>query len=184
VAAEGRQRRVAALTGRILADLRDRHLELRVRLIARHAGLETPDQDQRAAAAIRDRKTRIGVDVACDRIVHADRQVILGSQDGCGAGEALRGHADNGEVLSVDADGLLEDVAIESRSLPDLVADDHRARRRALFDIDARSIRIFHFHAQFRGVARNRCTGFAAEVHCRGMPPWRTNVPERRRHHP
>ena len=63
--------------------------------------------------------------------MHADRQVILGAQDCCGAGEVLRGHADNGEVLPVDADGLLEDVAIESRSLPDLVADDHRARRRA-----------------------------------------------------
>ena len=106
-------------------------LELRVRLIARHSGLETPDQDQRTAAAIRDRKTPIGVEVAGDRIVHADRQVILGAQDGCGAGEVLRGHADNGEVLPVDADGLREDVAIESRSLPDLVADDHRARRRA-----------------------------------------------------
>ena len=120
-------------------------LELRVRLIARHAGLETPNQDQRAAAAIRDRKTLIGVDVAGDRIVHADRQVIIGPQDCCGAGEVLRGHADNGEVLPVDADGLREDGAIEPRSLPNLVADDHRTRRCA---------RVFFFHREVAAVDR------------------------------
>jgi hypothetical protein len=57
----------------------------------------------------------------------------------------LRGHADNGEVLPVDADGLLEDAAIEPRSLPHLVADDHRARRCA---------RVFLFHREVAAVGR------------------------------
>ena len=114
-------------------------------LIARHSGLETPDQDQRAAATIRDRKTSIGVKVACDRIVHRNRHVILGAQDCCGAGEVLRGNADNGEVLPVDSYGFLEDAAIESRSLPDLEADDHRARRCA---------RAFLFHREVAAVDR------------------------------
>src|SRR5262249_7012096 len=78
---------------------------------------------------IRDRKTLSGVDVACDRIVHANRHVVLGSEECCRAGEVLRSYADNGEVLPVDSNGLLENVAIEPRSLPHLVADDHRAHR-------------------------------------------------------
>ena len=81
--------------------------------------------------------------------MHADRQVILGAQDGCGAGEVLRGHADNGEVLPVDADGLREDVAIESRSLPDLIAGDHRARRRArAFLVHRKVAAVDRLHAE------------------------------------
>ena len=77
--------------------------------------------------------------------MHADREVILGPQDGCGAGEVLRGDADNGEVLPADADGLREDGVIEPRSLPDLVADDHRTRRCA---------RLFFFHREVAPVDR------------------------------
>ena len=129
-------------------------LELRVRLIARHAGLQPADHDQRPAAAIRDRKTPIGVEVALDRIVHAERHEILGAHDRGGAGEVLRGHADNGEVLAVDADGLLEDVAIESRSLPELVADDHRARRGArAFLVDREVAAVDRPHAERLEVA-------------------------------
>src|SRR5262249_46776338 len=137
--------------------------------------LETPNQNQRAAAAIRDRKTPIGVEVACDRIEHADRQVILGAQDCCGAGEMLRGHADNGEVLPVDSHGLLEDAAIESRSPPDLVADDDRARR---------SARAFVVHREVAAVDRVGCVKsmcvkeqpFLREKPC-SCPsfPWRSN---------
>ena len=63
--------------------------------------------------------------------MHADRHEVLGADDRGRAGEALRRDADDGEVLAVDADGLLEDVAIEAGALPQLVADDHRPRRRA-----------------------------------------------------
>jgi hypothetical protein len=45
--------------------------------------------------------------------------------------KALRRDADDGVIVAVDADDLLEDIAIKIGALPEFVADDYRTRRSA-----------------------------------------------------
>jgi len=85
--------------------------------------------------------------------VHTERQEILRADDRRRPAKTLRRDADDGVVVAVDADGLFKDVAIEVGALPELVADDHRSRRRA---------RLLFFRREVAAV--DRCDAQGGEV--------------------
>jgi hypothetical protein len=94
------------------------HLQLGIGLVARHTGLETADDEKRFSTTIGNRETGVGVEVTLDCIVDAGRDEVFGTHHRRRTGEVRGRDTDDPVVLAVDAHTLLQDLGIESGSLP------------------------------------------------------------------
>lgn len=138
----------------------------------------TGEVRERSASVSHIAKARIGEGaiVARGRTVLAEQADDLTQRIGPGERPDHQS-VDDAEDTGIDSDAERQDAYGGQREAG-MLAEKRALYRRScqrvvhIFDIYARSVRMFHCMHNFEGPPEIDASDFAAEVHCRGMPTW------------
>jgi hypothetical protein len=85
------------------------------------AGTEAPNEEQGGVVASGQSGAAGRI---ADRVVHAEREIEIGTEEARGAREPARRHADDGEYAAVDAHGASQGIGSGAGRVPEIIAHD------------------------------------------------------------